>query len=375
MTESFTSESTFYPSLKAAGRAQPQRVALVAPSLDILGGQGVQARELAKHLRLDGYEVIFVPINPVFPRGIRWMRRVPYLRTLVNLLLYVPSLGALRGADVVHVFSASYWSFLLAPVPAILAARLLRKRVVLNYHSGEADDHLRNWGRRVHPFLKLAHEIVVPSRYLESVFERHGYHARVVRNIVDTSHFAFRLRRPLRPRLLSTRNFEPHYRVDRVIRAYALIKRRFPEATLTIAGYGSEESKLRRLAATLVGDGIRFVGRVPPEAVPQLYDQADVYLNASVIDNQPLSILEAFAAGMPVISTATGDITHMINDGVNGCLVPRDDTDALAEAVCALLHNEETAVAMALRAREEVQRYTWPRVRPGWAAAYAGNPG
>ncbi len=70
------------------------------------------------------------------------------------------------------------WSFLLAPVPAILAARAFGKRIILNYHSGEADDHLSNWGSRVHPFLRLVDDIVVPSVYLKNVFESHGYTAR-----------------------------------------------------------------------------------------------------------------------------------------------------------------------------------------------------
>src|SRR5204863_5448740 len=111
----------------------------------------------------EGYRVDFIPINPPFPPGLRGLRRVPYLRTVVNECIYIPSLWRLRHADVVHLFSAAYWSFMLAPVPAILAAKVFGKRVILNYHSGEADDHLRRWGALVHPWLKLVDEIVVPS--------------------------------------------------------------------------------------------------------------------------------------------------------------------------------------------------------------------
>src|SRR5213593_2463110 len=103
----------------------PRRIALIAASLEILGGQGVQALSLATELGKQGDEVAFIPINPSFPRGLRWLRRYPGVRTLLNEALYLPSLVRLRGAEVAHVFSASYWSFLLGPVPAILAARLL----------------------------------------------------------------------------------------------------------------------------------------------------------------------------------------------------------------------------------------------------------
>lgn len=349
------------------------RVALVVHNLERIGGQGIQAQYLANGLRSEGYEVSVVSINPRFPPGFRWLRRYPYARTLLNQALYLPSLRALRHADVVHVFSASYWSFLLAPVPAILAAKAFGKRIVLNYHSGEADDHLARWGMLVHPWLRLADAIVVPSEYLRGVFARHGYRARVIRNVVDTSHFRYRERLSLRPQLLSTRNLEPYYRVDNTLEAFALLKARYPEATLTVAGYGSEERRLRRLAVSLGASGARFVGRVEPPEMPALYDEADIFVNSSIIDNQPVSILEAFSAGLPVVSTGTGDITAMVRDGETGLLVPPGDPAAMAKAVTTLLEDPERARLIGQRARHEVERYTWSRVREEWAAVYAGR--
>lgn len=358
---------------KPAARSGAARgkVALVAASLEIIGGQGVQACRLAEGLRSEGYGVTFIPINPSFPPGLRWLRRYPYFRTLLNQVLYLPRLLALRHADVAHIFSASYWSFLLAPLPAILAARFFAKHVVLNYHSGEADDHLARWGALVHPWLRLVDEIVVPSEYLRGVFARHGYQARVVRNVVDTSCFRYRERMPLRPRLLSTRNLEPYYRVDITLEAFTLLRARYPKATLTVAGYGSEERRLRRLAESQGSSGIRFVGAVDPQAVPGLCDEADIFVNASVVDNQPVSVLEAFAAGLPVVSTGTGDISAMVRDGQTGFIVPQEDPAALAGAVVALLENPGRAIMMARCARQEVEKYTWSRVREAWETVYA----
>jgi len=357
---------------RRGGPALP-RIALVAPSLEILGGQGVQARTLLESLEAQGYAVRLIPINPAFPKGFRWLRRIPYLRTLMNQALYLPSLVALRHVDTVHVFSASYWSFLLAPVPAMVMGRLFGKRVLLNYHSGEAEDHLARWGVLVHPWLRLAHAIVVPSAYLQRVFARHGYPTRVIENVVDTSRFHYRPRAPLRPRLLSTRNLDPYYRVDIVLKAFAAIKARYPEATLTVAGVGSEAERLHRLAASLATGGIRFVGRVEPEAMPDLYDTADIFVNASVVDNQPVSVLEAFAAGLPVVSTATGEIAAMVRDGETGRIVPPQDPATTADAVVELLENPARAALMTRRARAEVERYAWLRVREAWADAYTAS--
>ncbi|HEV8614012.1 MAG TPA: glycosyltransferase family 4 protein [Methylomirabilota bacterium] len=347
------------------------RIVIVAPSLDILGGQGVQAQALADGLRADGLSVDFLAVNPPVPRGLGWVRRHRGVRTLLNEALYVPTLRRLRRGDVVHVFSASYWSFLLAPVPAMLAARLAGAHVVLNYHSGEAEDHLGRWGALVHPWLRLAHEIVVPSTYLRDVFARHGYRTRVIPNVVSLDRFRYRERSPLRPRLVSSRNLEDYYRVDTTLEAFALVATRYREATLTIAGYGSREASLRRLARSLGCEGVRFVGRVEPSAMPRLYDEADVFLNASVLDNQPVSILEAFASGLPVVSTPTGAIASMVRDGETGLVVPPDDPPAMAKAVLRLLEDDDLAREVARRAREETEAFTWARVRRQWADVYA----
>lgn len=352
--------------------ARRMRIALVAASLDIVGGQEVQASLLCDRFRREGYRLYFVPINPRFPRGAGWLRRLPYLRTVVNEALYIPTLARLRRADVVHVFSASYWSFLIAPAPALLAAKIFGKRAVLNYHSGEAADHLSRWGILVHPFLKLADEIVVPSDYLGEVFARHGYRARVIRNVVDTSRFRFRERQPLRPRLVSTRNLEPIYRVDNTLRAFALLRARHPEATLTIAGGGGEERRLRQLAAPFAG-AVRFVGRVEPASMPRVYDDGDIFVNSSIVDNQPLSVLEAFATGLPVVSTATGEIANMVREGDTGSIIQSGNPAAMAEAITRLLNDPERALSMARRARVEVEKYNWPTAHREWVAAYSGR--
>lgn len=347
--------------------SQP-RVVIVAASLDIVGGHSTQAQTLVEALTRDGYQVDVVPINPRFSSGLRWLRRIPYLRTATNQALYLPSLVRLARADVVHVFSASFWSFLLGPVPALVAAKAFGKRALLHYHSGEARAHLAEWGWLVHPWLRLADVIVVPSEYLARVFAAHGCQTQVIRNVVDLSRFEYRERHPLRPRLLSTRNLEPYYRVDVILEAFALVKARVPEATLLVAGSGSEERRLRRLA----GEGVRFVGQVHPDSMPRICADADIFLNASVVDNQPVSILEAFASGLPVVSTPTGDIGAMVRHNQTGLIVPPLEPALLASAVLELLDDPGKALRLARQAHWEISRYTWRAVRDHWAAAYGG---
>lgn len=350
------------------------RVAIVVASLRILGGQAVQANRLVRGWENDKeIEAWIVPINPVPPRPFDRLLQIKYVRTLVTQLCYWPLLfRELRRADVVHIFSASYSSFLLAPLPAVIVSRLLNKPVLLNYHSGEADDHLRrSWIART----TLAQHVevnVVPSRYLRDVLARHGIDATVVSNTVDQREFVFRSRnlrrRPLT--LLSTRNFEPHYNVACTLRAFARVQARFPDASLTVVGNGSQESALKALARDLGLRQVHFTGAVPPDRIAACYAAADLYVQTPSIDNMPLSVLEAAASGVPIVSTNVGGVPALITDGVDGLLAADDDANGVAARICELIDAPDYAQQLASAARERCARYDWRHVRESWLAIY-----
>ncbi|HVL69552.1 MAG TPA: glycosyltransferase family 4 protein [Vicinamibacterales bacterium] len=349
------------------------KVAIVAPSVGILGGQAVQADRLLRAWRDDpDVEAWLVPVNPLPPGPLRHAVKVKYLRTCATQLTYWPLLvRELRRADVVHVFSASYFSFLLAPLPAVLIARLLGKPVVMNYRSGEAPDHLRRSAvaRRV---LRSVDRNAVPSRFLHDVFAGYGITSEIIPNIVDLERFAFRLRTPLQPNIVSTRNFEDLYNVACTLRAFQIVQRRRPDATLTLVGGGSGEGALRRLAADLGLRNVRFVGRVPPAEIWRYYAEADLYVQTPNIDNMPASVLEAFASGCAVVATNAGGVPAILTDDVHGLLVGCDDHEATAAAILRLLDEPELAARLTRAARESCERYRWENVRAQWLALYRG---
>src|SRR5215210_1033463 len=206
---------------------QKVRVLIVAASLDILGGQAVQAERLIRHLQNElSLRVSFLPINPRLPGVLRKLQSIKYVRTVTTSILYCLNLlREVRKYDVIHVFSASYLSFLIAPTPAILVSKLYGKKILLNYHSGEAEDHLQRWRRSTMPILNLVDKVVVPSEYLVRVFAKFGIDAVAIFNIIDLDKFEIRQRTPLRPIFLSNRNLEAHYGVDCLLRVFAHIQR------------------------------------------------------------------------------------------------------------------------------------------------------
>ena len=348
------------------------KVVIVAASMDIVGGQAVQAMRLIEHLKEEpSVDVDFLPVNPRLPGVLRKLQAIKYVRTVTTSNLYWwKLLTTIPAFDVIHIFSASYFSFLLAPAPAIIVARLFNKRIVLNYHSGEAEDHLRHWPRTSIPLLKKADKIVVPSPYLVRVFAKFGLPAKAIFNVIDFDQLIFRERQTLCPVFLSNRNFEAHYGVDVVLRAFAIIQQRFPDASLKVAGDGPCREALQKLAAELKLRNVDFVGTVPRAAMAELYNEADCFLNGSRIDNQPLSILEAFASGLPVITTNAGGIPDVVTDGVTALMVEMDDHEALAGSAIALIEQPELAHRLINAGRNECRRYTWEAVRHEWLKAY-----
>ena len=348
------------------------RVLIVAPSLRILGGLALQANYLFERLNQEpSFQVSFVPHDPRLPGPFRVLQSIKYLRTIVTSLTYCLALVLrIPKHDVIHIFSASYFSFLLASTPAILIGKLFRKKTILNYHSGKAEDHLRRWPRTAIPMIRLADELVVPSRYLVEVFRKFGLRAYVVTNIINFDSFKFNGRRPLLPHFLSTRNLYSIYNVACVLRAFKIIQEKYPQATLKIAGDGTQRPFLEDLARKLKLRNVDFLGLVAPENMGKLYEEANFFLNGSNIDNLPCSILEAFATGLPIVTTSACGIPYMVEHEKTGLLVPRDDAVAMAASAVRLLESPELASTLARNAYEASKAYSWPLVRGMWLELY-----
>lgn len=347
------------------------RLAIVAPSLRYVGGQSVQAESLLRHWEGDpDVQASFIPVDPLFPPGLRWLRRVPVLRTIIRTPFYLAGLWrGLRDVDIAHIFSASYSSFLVAPFPAWLVAKLLGKKTLINYHSGEARNHLRG-SRFARSVLKRADGIVTPSGFLVEVFREFGLSAEPVPNIVDITQFSFRERRPLQPHLVCTRGFHPYYCIDVVVKAFAQVKKEFPAAQLDLVGGGQIEPDIRRLVADLNLSSVNFCGVASRETIGRLYDQADIFINASRLDNMPVSVLEAFASGTPVISTSPDGMRYLVEHGRTGLLSEVGDPGALAENVLRVLRDPQLAHHLSSNAFEVLRRYRWEAVREQWLLAY-----
>jgi glycosyltransferase involved in cell wall biosynthesis len=349
------------------------KVGIVAPSLRYVGGQSVQADLLLRLWQNDReIDTKFIAVDPPLLSGFGWAENLPGIRTLLREPIYIWGLWrGLEDVDIAHVFSASYWSFLLAPAWAWLVGKLRSKKVLIHYHSGEARSHLQRFrsGKFV---LARADKIVVPSGYLVDVFREFGLRASAVPNLIDLSQFRYRERNPLRPHLVCTRGFSAYYSVDVVVKAFAEVQKEYADSVLDLVGNGPLENDLRKLVADLKLNNVNFTGVASRKEIGRYYDQADIFINASWLDNMPVSVIEAFGSGTPVVTTSPEAMPYLVEHGQTGLLSPVGDERALASNVIRLLREPTLAKALARNAYQESRKYSWEAVREQWLKAYRG---
>jgi glycosyltransferase involved in cell wall biosynthesis len=213
--------------------------------------------------------------------------------------------------------------------------------------------------------------LVVPSGYLVEIFKKFDIDARAVPNVVDLTQFFYRQRDSFQPRLLCSRNLEPWYGIETVVQAFAEIKQAFPSVTLVILGSGSQEDKGRALMSELKLTGINMAWRISRTTIGRLYDEADILINGSLIDNMPVSIVEAFASGVVVATTDAGGIPHMVKHLETGMISGMGDL-ASARRQCdpAPARSAARASNRRQRAHQQSLRYRWDIVRERWLSVY-----
>lgn len=343
-------------------------IAILGPFPPRPGGVTVQCESLARCLTTAGAQV--TRINSDAP-GLRqrgrwrhWLLPPAQVSSVVRQMQRTR-----RDWQILHVHAASWWGFM--PAVAALRAQRWGKRLVISYHGGEAALFLGQWGWLAQPVLRRYDAVLALTPTQAHVFGQHGVACAVVPNIVPVEDFPFRPRGPLAPRLLWLRQLESRYRPDDALAVFSRVQEIYPQAELVMAGGGGQASRLRTRVDAAQLAGITLTGQLAPAAIPAAYAGADLFLNTSAIDNLPLTLIEAAASGLPIVSTQAGAIPDLIEHEHTGLLAPVGNVDALAAAVLRLLADADLARHLSANGRANAARFGWQQVGPLLAQAYA----
>ena len=332
------------------------RIGIIGPLLGVREGWVTsQGEVLARAWRDAGHEVVTASSHP------NWLVRLA--DTLVTIV------RRRKAVDLWIVMTFSGRGFAMADAQMRLA-RATGRPVIAHLHGGNLPDFTRRhprWGRRV---LRRAAHRVAPSAYLEAELDHLGCDVEVIPNVIDLADYDHRHRTTLQPRILWMRTFHELYAPELAIDVLVRVLEHHPDAELTMAGQdkGLLEQTRTYAAAAGVADRVRFPGLLDATAKRREMDAHDVFLNTNRVDNMPVSLVEAGAAGLPIVATAVGGIPFLLADGRSALLTPADDADALAAAVCRVLDDPELAGTLSSGARAVAERSAWSSVQARWDA-------
>ena len=339
----------------AAGRAGAGRVLFVGNFLSASGGRRAVAEELEDRLPALGWT----------PR-LTSRRRARVAR--VADMLWTATLR--RGEyDLAHLDVFSGDAFAWAEAAALVLDRL-RRPWVATLRGGALPEFAAGRAERVRRLLSRARAVAAPSRYLQREMSAYRADIQVIPNGLDVARYPFRLRSAAAPRIVWLRAFHSMYRPTDAPLVLARLGAGIPNARLTMIGPDKGDGSLeatRRAAAELgVADRVEIVPGVPKAEVPERLSRADVFLNTTGVDNVPVSLLEALACGLCVVTTSAGGIPDLVRSEQTALLAPADDADALAAAVRRVVSEPGLAARLSANARLDAESFDWSNVLPLW---------
>jgi glycosyltransferase involved in cell wall biosynthesis len=286
---------------------------------------------------------------------------------LADMLFKVMRYRAAFAVAHVEVYSGP--AFLWAEAVCTLL-RWLKRPYILTLHGGALPEFAERWPHRVRGLLSSAALVTAPSAFLVRRLARHRGDILVIPNALDLSSYQAADCAGDMRRLLWLRSFHAIYNPQMAVEVLSLVRREFPDALLTMVGPDEGDGSLaatRKRAEDLgISDAIVFSGAVPKPEVPRWLAQAAVFINTANIDNAPVSVCEAMAAGLSVVSTNVGGISDLVEDGRTGLLVKAADAGSMASRVCDLFRNPSFARQLGMRARKRVCLYDWTNILPQW---------
>lgn len=321
-------------------------------------GAKSQDEEVARRLALAGWRILTVS------------HRLSRVGRVVDILLSI--WGWRRRYDVACVSVFSGLAFRWAEA-ACFVLRLLGKPYVLALHGGNLPAFARGTAKRVRRLFQSAVAVTAPSHYLLETMRPFRNDLLLVPNALGTRSFSFRPRETPAPRLIWVRAFHEIYNPTLAPRVVAALAPKCPAVHLTMVGRDKDGSlsRVKRIASELgVADRIELPGSVPNAEIGAWLDRSDVFLNTTNVDNTPISVLEAQAAGLCVISTNVGGLPYLLEDGKDALLVPPDDFAAMAEAVRRVITEPGLAAALSRNGRAKAECFDWSRVLPQWEGVF-----
>jgi glycosyltransferase involved in cell wall biosynthesis len=337
----------------------PLNLLLIGNFIATQGGNRSVGEELAEYLSLAGHSVITSSDQ---------RSRLSRLFDMVRTIWY-----RRREYQAAYVEVYSGPAFVWAEVVCWLLTRL-RKPFILTLHGGNLPVFAERYPARVRRLLMSADVVTVPSSYLHAKMGKYRNDLFLLPNPINCSHYHYNVRKHVRPILVWLRAFHTIYNPTLAPRVLSHLVSKWTDISLTMIGPDRGDGSLKATQEFALELGlesyISFSGSVPKRQVPDRLDAADIFINTTTIDNTPVSILEAMASGLCIVSTDVGGIPFLLDDKNDALLVPSDDPEAMASAVNRILSEPELACRLSENARKKVEQFDWSKILHQWESLF-----
>ena len=310
---------------------------------------------LGLHLEQEGFGVYYASNKKSFPfRMLDMMWSVVLYRKQVSYIL-------------IDTYStkAFWYAFLCSQL-----ARFFNIKYIPILHGGDLPNRLKKNPMLCRVLFSNAYKNVAPSGYLKQAFEKEGFKNVIyIPNTIEIEKYEFKLRTELTPNLLWVRAFASIYNPKMAVKVLQQLQEQYPSATLTMVGPDKDGSlQTTKDFAKSLGITVNFSGQLTKEEWWELASKHDIFINTTHFDNTPVSVMEAMALGLPVISTNVGGIPFLLTNEQNALLVPDNDITAMTNAVLDLLENKPKNNLLITNARTFIEQMDWKLVKQSWVS-------
>lgn len=336
-------------------RSPGPRVLLIGSYFSGLTGMRGVGQDLAVALKAAGWSVLITSSQR---------------NRVIRLLDFLLTVWRCRNLyDVAHVDVYSGPGFVWAEL-VCWALRKVKKPYMLTLRGGNLPVFAQRTGRRVPRLLQSAASVTTPSAYLLEQMRPCRQELVLLPNPLDLSKYSFKHRERPTSKLVWLRSFHEMYNPVLAVQVVARLTQDLPDVRLTMMGPDRGDGSFqatKKLASELgVADRMTFTGPVTKDEIPHLLHDGDIFLNTPRVDNTPVSVLEAMAAGLCIVSTNVGGIPYLLENECDALLVPAGDDVAMAKAIVRFLTEDGLAGRLSRNARRNVEQFDWPNILPRW---------
>ena len=288
----------------------------------------------------------------------------PFFRLLDMLLAVIKH----RYIDYVLIDTYSTTAFWYAFLVSQLA-RSLKIKYIPILHGGNLPYRIKKNPKLARLLFDNAYVNIAPSNYLKQEFEKQGFqNLQYIPNTIEIANYAFRERNNLQPKLLWVRAFASIYNPKMTIDVLKGLQKKYPNAELCMVGPDKDGTLAQtKDYANQLGVTVTFTGGLSKDEWIRLSENYDCFLNTTNFDNTPVSVIEAMALGLPVISTQVGGIPFLLEHQKNAFLVDANDASAMITAIEDLLQNPELSREITFQARKKVESFDWQHLKHTWS--------